>query len=344
MSRMLTEIREQPVVLHRLLQEEAEKVRSIAALIAGRGCRYVVIAARGTSDHAATFAKYALEVYTGLPVALAAPSVITLYGGKLRLADALVIGISQSGEAADVREILGQARESGAVTVTITNEPASAMAREAEHLLLCRAGKETALAATKTYTSELALLGMLAAALSEREDLNSALAGVPAAMEGCLAGEDRIKSAVERYAYMEECVILGRGFNYPTALEAALKLKETSYVQAQGFSAADFLHGPIAVISRGFPAFIIAPSGRSYSQMQEMAAQLQARGAELIVFSDSQELLERGRTGFRLPAVEEFASPFTSIVALQLFACFLAEAKGLDPDKPRGLTKVTVTR
>ncbi|BCV20654.1 SIS domain-containing protein [Moorella sp. Hama-1] len=344
MSRMLTEIREQPGVLRRLLQEEAENIRSLAARIRERQCRYAVIAARGTSDHAATFAKYALEVYTGLPVALAAPSVITLYQGRLSLQDALVIGISQSGEAADVGEILRQGRESGAVVVTITNEPESTMAREADHLLLCRAGKETALAATKTYTSELALLGLLVAALAGRDDLAGALAGVPDALEACLALAPRIKQAVERYAYMGECVVLGRGLNYPTALEAALKLQETSYVQAQGFSAADFLHGPIAIVDRGFPAIIVAPAGRSYQQMQAMAGQLLARGAELIVLSDQREILGLARTGLELPAVDEFASPLTSIVALQLFACFLAEARGLDPDKPRGLRKVTVTR
>ncbi|WP_338825073.1 Glutamine--fructose-6-phosphate aminotransferase [isomerizing] [Moorella humiferrea] len=344
MSRMLDEIMEQPGVLHRLLREEKENVRAIANLIKERQCRYAVIAARGTSDHAATFAKYALEVYTGLPVALAAPSVITLYGGCLQLQDALVIGISQSGEAADVAEILHQGRTSGAVVVTITNEAESTLARQADHLLLCRAGKETALAATKTYTSELALLGMLVAALAGRDDLIAALAGVPEAVEACLALAPRINQVVERYAYMDECVVLGRGLNYPTALEAALKLQETCYVQAQGFSAADFLHGPIAIISHGYPVIIVAPSGRSYMQMQEMAGRLLARGAELIILSDRREILDQARTGLELPAVDEFISPFTGIVAMQLFACFLAEAKGLDPDRPRGLRKVTVTR
>lgn len=344
MSRMLGEIRQQPGILRRLLEAEGDHVRSLASLIKERGCQYVVIAARGTSDHAATYAKYALEAFTGLPVALAAPSVITLYGARLQLGKALVIGISQSGQAADVREILNQARDSGAVTVAVTNQPDSPMAREAGQVLFCRAGEETAIAATKTYTTELALLGMLAAALADREDLRLALQQVPGAIEGCLAAEAQVRQAAERCSSMHDCVVLGRGLNYPTALEVALKLQETAYVRAQGFSAADFLHGPIAMVDRGFPALVVAPSGRTYPQMEEMAQQLLARGAELIVLSDRPEILGSARTRLNLPPVDEFVSPLTSVVEGQLFANFLAEAKGLDPDQPRGLTKVTVTR
>lgn len=344
MSYMLAEIKEQPEILARLCLEAARETEELARRIREEEIEVIVFAARGTSDHAAVFGQYLFSYLTGIPVALATPSLVTIYRRPLRLPKALVIGISQSGAAADVAEYLAAARAAGAVTALITNNPASPMATEVEHLLLCRAGEEKAVAATKTYTAEMALLALVALALSGDRSLARAFAELPEKIRATLALEESIKAGVERYTFMEECLVLARGLNQATALEAALKIQETSLINAKGFSAADFAHGPIALLRRNIPVLLFAPSGAALEGLLAMAATVRARGGELIVFADHEEALAAGRTAFRLPEVAEVFSPFTCIVAAQLFACFLALAKGLDPDRPAGLTKVTVTR
>lgn len=345
MTQMLAEIMEQPRVIGKLLECEYEHIRELVNKVRSRRIRFTVIAARGTSDHAAVFAKYALEAYTGIPVALAAPSVVTLYEARLDLADALVIGISQSGEAADVQAVLDCARESGALTVTITNEEQSSMARQTDNLLLCRAGREKALAATKTYTAELTLLGLFAAQLAGRDDLTAAIEELPAAVECVISARERFEKAVERYTHIDDCLVLGRGLNQSTALEIALKLTETAQVNAKGFSIADFMHGPIVMVRRALPAIVVAPSGRASDQMIEMTRRLSEGGAEVVALSDDERVLELGRTALALPAVRhEIMSPFTAVTAGQLFANYLTVTRGLNPDIVPGLNKVTVTR
>lgn len=341
---MLAEIEEQPEILARIRLEAREEVEELAARVKERGIELVVFAARGTSDHAAIFGQYFLSYLTGLPVALAAPSLVTIYRRPLRLGKALAIGISQSGAAADVAEYLAAARSSGALTALITNNPDSPMAGSVDHLLLCRAGEEKAVAATKTYTAEMALLAMLGLALSGDDALARAFAELPEKVAQTLGLEPAVRNGVERYAFMEECLVLARGLNQATALEAALKIQETSLIGAKGFSAADFAHGPIALVRRNMPALLFAPGGAALEGLLGTAALVRERGGELIVFSDVERALAMGRTAFRLPEVVEIFSPFTCIAAAQLFACFLALAKGLDPDRPAGLTKVTVTR
>lgn len=345
MTQMLAEIMEQPRVIGKLLECEHEHIRVLVNKARLHGVRFAVIAARGTSDNAAVFAKYGLEAYAGIPVALAAPSVITLYEAKLNLADAMVIGISQSGEAADVQAVLDCARESGALTVTITNEEQSTMAKKADNLLLCRAGREKALAATKTYTAELTLLGLFAATLAGRDDLMTAIEELPGTIEKVIAMRDHIEQAVERYAHIDDCIVLGRGLNQSTALEIALKLTETAQVKARGFSAADFMHGPIVMVRRALPTIVVAPSGRAAEQMVELTRRLAGQGAEVIAISDDKRVLELGRTPLSLPAVRhEIMSPFTAITIGQLFANYLTVTRGLNPDIVPGLNKVTVTR
>ena len=344
MSIMLSEIKSQPEIIARLLVEAREEIAALAARVKERRIGLVVLAARGTSDHAAIFGQYLLEYLAGLPVALAAPSIVTLYHRPLRLADALVIGLSQSGEAADVNEYLMAARTAGALTAVITNNPDSTMARQAEHLLLCRAGVEKAVAATKTYTAEMALLGLLGLALSGDATAADAFTALPDLMRATLGLEGEIAAGVERYTHIDECVVLGRGLNQATALETALKIQETSYIGAKGFSAADFLHGPIAMLRENLPVLLFGPSGAAMGGLREVAGKIRDRGGDLVVFADARDLLDLGRTAFPLPAAPEILSPFTCIVAAQLFACFLARTKGFDPDRPRGLSKVTVTR
>ncbi len=340
---MLQEIREQPAAFARMLAEEAGRVDKLAAAARSRGVRMLFLAARGTSDHAAVYLKYLCEIVAGLPAALAAPSVFTLYEGRLHLDHALVLGISQSGKAADVIEVLRRSRDDGQLTGCITNDPGSPMAAAVEHPLCCRAGVERSLPATKTYTTSLGLTALLVAALAEDAALHEALQRIPGWIAEVLDSAAGIAGRTERYRYVEECVVLARGINQCTALETGLKLSETSYLRAHPFSGADFMHGPIAVVDEGYPCLVFAPSGRAHAMMHELVEALCARGAETVIFSDVDETLALATTPFRLPTVPELVSPIVGIVAAQLFAFHLARIKGRDPDHPRGLLKVTHT-
>jgi glutamine---fructose-6-phosphate transaminase (isomerizing) len=340
---MLQEIREQPHALQRVLDHELERVAALAEAARAKDVSMLFLAARGTSDHAAIYAKYLCEIVTGLPAALAAPSVFTLYGARVRLDNALVLGISQSGKAADAIEVLKRAREEGCLTGSITNDRESPMAAMAEHPLYCHAELEKSLPATKTYTTSLALVYALVAHLGARHDLLEELKRAPELVSHALALEEQIADGAERYRYMEECVVLARGINQCSALETALKLSETSYLSAHPFSAADFLHGPIAVVDEGFPCLLFAPAGRGFDTMVEVADELEKRQAELLVISDRRELLERAANPLPMPTAPEYLTPLVGIVVAQLFAYHLARVKGRDPDRPRGLKKVTHT-
>jgi glucosamine--fructose-6-phosphate aminotransferase (isomerizing) len=200
-------------------------------------------------------------------------------------------------------------------------------------------------AATKTFTAQLTALALLSCAFSNDLDRLAALRRVPLAVERVLGGEELIASAVERYRYMEACVVLGRGYNYATAFEIALKLKELNYLIAESYSSADFMHGPIAVVGSGFPAMVIAPSGKMFDTMRGFSLELKSRGAELILISDHHDLLAEAVTALPLPAgLPEWLSPIPAVVPGQLFALHLTLVKGNDPDQPQGLQKVTITR
>jgi glucosamine--fructose-6-phosphate aminotransferase (isomerizing) len=354
MSWMRQEINEQPEAVARALVAEAVQVEKLAAAARDRKIELLFIAARGTSDHAAILAKYLFEIELGLPVCLAAPSVFTLYQAPVRLDRAMVLGISQSGEAADANEIVRQARDRGILTACVTNHDRSTMAQTAEYPLLCHAGEERSLPATKTYTTSLALLYRLAVAMGARPELGAALEGAATAMQVTLNLDAAISGWVERYRYMEECVVLARGVNQATALETALKLTETSYVRAHSWSGADFMHGPIAAVDEGYLCILYLLNGRTHAPMLELMRAVAERGAECLLVSDSDVALEEmekrqsqgvGGRCLRLPApVDEMLTPLVAIVAGQLFAYHLARVKGRDPDAPRGLRKVTVTR
>lgn len=344
MHYMLQEIYEQPLVVERILQAESPRVQRIARRIQRRDPRFVVIAARGSSDNAATYGKYLIEILLGLPASLAAPSAVTLYGSRLRLRGSVVLGISQSGESLDVVEFVRTARRQGALTVAITNQEHSALARSAHEVLLCHAGEERSIAATKTYLGQLTALALLTATWSGRDDLIRALQELPKWLQELLQDGAKIAEQANRYRYMGECIVSARGYNYATAKEAALKLKETCYVLAEALSSADLLHGPIAIIERDFPVFLFAPSGRAYSHLLELTGSLVAKGAEVIVFSDWEEILEKATIAIPVRvSVPEEVSPHVLILPAQLFAYHLALAKGLDPDHPRGLRKITRT-
>jgi glucosamine--fructose-6-phosphate aminotransferase (isomerizing) len=344
-SKMLDEIRQQPGTLAKTLASEVKKIGKFRALMEKRRPSLVVLAARGTSDNAAQFGRYLIELTTGIPVSLAAPSVHTVYGKRLRYENALVVAISQSGESTDTNVVLQQAREDGAITVGITNEPQSAMTKIAEHVFLVRAGREKSVAATKTYTGQLMMLYLLAYALGADFTLAD-LQGIPDLAATALTLEEEVSALAERYAYMRHAVVVGRGLNYANAFEFALKMMETSYVVAERFSSADFLHGPIAMVEPNFPAFLFAPSGPTWTSMHEMLVKLQGLEAETVVITDkgNRAAAKLSPRTVVIPAsIEELYTPIPYIIPAQLFAAALAKEKNLDPDSPRTLSKVTRT-
>jgi len=345
MSHMLNEIHQQPEIVVKLVGEERANAERLAAEIKRGDTRFVVIAARGTSDHAAIYGKYLLEIKNGIPVALADCSVFTLYDAAMRLDDALVIGISQSGEATDVAEYLERSKALGALTLAITNEPGSHLTRIADHTILCHAGKERGVAATKTYTSTLAAFYLISECLIGECSPVDSLSKCADAMRGALGMQDDVFEKAERHRDMTSGYVLARGFNYCTALEIALKLAETSYLGMIGCSAADFLHGPIAAVHEDQACFLIAPPGKTLDGMMEMASRLRDLKAETVVLSSDDGVLSLASTPFRIEAqLPEELSPLLYIVPAQLFAYRLAVVRGYDPDRPHGLSKVTLTR
>jgi len=345
MSHLYDEIHEQPEVIARLISEESDSIARIADQLRQRPIRYILIAARGTSDNAATYGKYLFASALRLPVALAAPSLYTVYHTPPRTGeDALVIAISQSGESPDIVAVVNEARQQRATTLAITNELHSPLAGAAEFAIACHAGKEISVAASKTYTAQLTALALLAAYWSAEEEKKVEIQHLPKAMEKTLALSDVVRERSDRYRYMETCLVLGRGYNYATAFEIALKMKELSYILIEAYSSADFKHGPIAVIEHGFPVILVAPSGEVYPDMLALARELAAKGAELIAISDRREALDMAVTPLQLPVtIPEWLSPVVCIIPGQLLAHDLTLAKGYDPDHPRGLRKVTLT-
>jgi glutamine---fructose-6-phosphate transaminase (isomerizing) len=346
MSKMLEEIREQPEALVRTLRMGLRAAAKLAREIGKKRPKLIVLAARGTSDNAAQFGRYLLEITTGIPVSLAAPSLYTLYDAKIDLKDALIVAISQSGESTDTNLVLERGREQGALTVGITNEPASSLAKLADHLFFVRAGRERSVAATKTYTGQVMSLYLLAYALGAKIRLDD-LRKIPDWTAKALELEEQITARAERYRFMERAIVVGRGLNYANAFEFALKLMETCYVVAERFSTADLLHGPIAMVERSFPMFLFAPAGVTWDGMRDMIERLTALKAETLIFTDlsNRAAIESRARAVVIPAKlsREWYTPIPYIIPAQIFAASLAEWKGIDPDRPRTLSKVTRT-
>jgi glutamine---fructose-6-phosphate transaminase (isomerizing) len=339
---MRSELGESPALLERLLATAPGQVEAVARAVRERDIDLVVIAARGTSDHAALYGQYILGARNELLVAAAAPSLVSLYGAPPRLRNALVIGISQSGRSPDVVAVLAQARLQHAPTVAITNESTSDLAAAAGFVIDLDAGPELAVAATKTYLAEIAVLAMLSAALSGDEASALELGTIPDALRTALAEEDRVAGLARGWAGERECAILARGFHYATAREWALKLKELAYLLADPYSGADFQHGPIALVHPGFPILAVATTGPALEGMTELLERVRDAGARLLVMSDVPATRALG-DGVALPAVPEWLSPLVAIIPAQLFAYHLARARGLDTEAPRNISKVTLT-
>ena len=344
-SHLYQEIYEQPQVLRQVLEKESEDIQRLADAIQDRNIRHVVLAARGTSDNAGRYAKYLLGMANGLVVALATPSAFTIYKRPPQLADSLVLGISQSGKSPDIVAVLAEARRQGALTAAITNVHESDLSHQADFVIDLHAGQELSVAATKTYTSELMAIALLSASLASDASMLQALRQMPETVASTLTINEQVVEVAQRFRYMRECVVIGRGYNYATAFEIALKLKELTYTIVEPYSSADFLHGPLAVIEHGFPALTVLPSGKMLPEMKQFMGTLKDRGAEVIAISDDRETLGMAQIPLELPVtVPEWLSPITAVIPGQLLAMHLAYIRNYDPDKPRGLHKVTETR
>ncbi|HKY27753.1 MAG TPA: SIS domain-containing protein [Pyrinomonadaceae bacterium] len=340
---MLQEIAEQPAALARTVEAERAKISRLGKFLSQRGINLVVLVARGSSDNAALFGRYLLEIKTGIPVSLSAPSVHTLYKRKLRLDHALVIGVSQSGEGEDINLVLENARACGAYTVGITNEPSSSMARLVDETLVMHGGQERSVAATKTFTGQMMLFYMLAAELADDSSTFSYEA-IPEFAARALEQKAAILELVQRYVFMENCVVVGRGLAYANAYELALKLMETCYVVAERFSSADFLHGPVAMVERHFPVILFAPPGVMLAGVKDLIKRLKELHADTLCITADIDAAGACTRAIILPKeIDEFLAPIPYMIPGQLFAALLAEAKGLDPDAPRSLSKVTRT-
>jgi glucosamine--fructose-6-phosphate aminotransferase (isomerizing) len=348
---MASDIGEQPEVYARLLEaRQADAVARVAAAIAARPPRHVVLTARGTSDHAALYAAYLFEIRLGLPAGLASPSAITVFGARPDFSRALVIGVSQSGGSPDLCAVLAAARDSGGLTLAITNTPDSPLVSAAELAIDLGAGPERAVAATKTYTAELLTLLMLVEGVRAGDGRvptgeRAALDRLPDLAARVLADPTAVQLA-PRYRFAARMVTTGRGYGYPTAREAALKLMETSYLAALAFSGADLLHGPLAMTDPDVPVLAVAGAGPGGAAMREVLARLGERRADVVVVGPAGVPPEVPGAGLRIPvpAVDERYAPLLDILPLQRLALALALARGEDPDAPRGLHKVTTTR
>jgi len=305
MSLMLEEIAEQPAVLERTIAAERGKLTRLGDFFRQKDIDLIVLVARGSSDNAALFGRYLLEVTTG------------------------------------INQVLESAKGSDAYTLAITNEADSSMARLADETLLIHAGREKSVAATKTYTGQMLHFYMLAAAIG---DMRLNFERIPDYAAAALDLRPQIEKLVERYVFMENCVVVGRGMNYGNSYEMALKLMETCYVVAERFSSADFFHGPLAIVERRFPVIMFAPTGVTKSSSIDLLKNLQGLHADCLSITNDDEIAAMSPNTLLLPTyIDEILSPIPFIVPAQLFAALLSEAKGLDPDAPRSLSKVTKT-
>ena len=337
---MAAEIIEQPDVWRRLLTEGREQFDTVTERIAAYGPTMVLFVARGTSDHAALYGKYLTEIVAQRPAGLVSPSTMTAYGARPSLERVLMVGVSQSGGSPDLVQSLEVARQQGALTLAITNQPGSPLARAAELEIDVMAGKERAVAATKSYTAQLLALYLIVDRL--RGGDGSSADELPGLAEQVIMNDTHVGELAQRYRFASRLVTTARGYSYATAREAALKLMETSYVGAQAFSGADLLHGPLAMIDPQVPVLTVVSPGVGGEAMQRCCHGWPRSGPTC-----SRRVTRRGGgrlgRGRAAGGRQEELSPLLEIIPFQQLALHLALARGGDPDAPRGLKKVTET-
>lgn len=345
MSLLFDEICEQPSVLSRLTQKNEKTAKQIADEYRKRDLKGVYFAARGTSDHASIYAQYLFGIVAGIPCALGVPSIITKYEAKIDFGPQMIIGVSQSGKAADVLAVLKQANEQGCVTVAVTNNENSPMAKEAKYHLFCSAGDEVSIAATKTFTSQMFLLALLCAEISGSKELSDQLFAVSADAVSLLKyAPSALEAKLLRYRYLTNAFILGRGLEYPIALEGALKILETNGIKMKGAAISDFYHGPIAQIKEGDLVIVVSGVGKTSDDDRAMIARLHEIGAEVFVITNDEELYKSEKLGILTPLSGCYTAPFMFAICVQLFAYELTVIREIDPNESKVLKKITITK
>jgi len=344
-SHLETELAEQPEALARLLERQLPYAERIAPMFRAPEVQYILIASRGSSGNAARYAQYLLGRANRVPVMFATPSLYTIYEQPPRLEGAVVVGISQSGASPDVASVLAEGRRQGRPTIALTNDPTSALAQQADALLPLDAGEERAVAATKTYLNSLGAIALLFTAIGDDITARAELQAMPEILEQQIALSFETAPPLDEYRDAVGATVVGRGVNYCTAFEIALKIRELSGLVVEAYSPADLMHGPIAAIQPDWPVIVVAPTGPARPSVEELALPLRERRARLIAVSDVDAVLRRAHTKLPLvPRVPEWLSPLTAVIPGQLTAMRLAQLRGLDIDNPQGLHKVTLTR
>lgn len=339
LTRMAQEIAEIPAAAARFLTDNAARLADIGAALRGRDPALVATVARGSSDHAASYLKYAVEIAAGVPVASLGPSVASVYGRPLRLGGAACIAISQSGASPDILAMMQAARAAGALGIAVTNTPAAPLAGAADHTLPLLAGVESSVAATKTLVASVLAGLALLAAWQDDAALRAALAALPETLERARAQD--WSALGDRLLTANSAFVLGRGPGHAIAAEMALKLKETCALHAEAYSAAEVLHGPAAIVRAGFPVLALAVQDAARESVLATVERLAGQGADVFV------------TGFDVPGARRLplppplhplVDPLVAVVAFYGMVEGLARRRGHDPDAPFALNKVTLTR
>lgn len=342
---MWKEINEQKTAIPNCISKNKEILKQISKNFNEKKPTSIIIAARGTSDHVAHFAKYLFETHCGIPVSLAAPSITTLYQAKINFSNSLVIGISQSGSAQDVLEVLQSAKSQGAITIGITNTEDSVVAKESQYHLFCNAGKENSVAATKTFLTQLYLATALVKEISGSKQLDIAINNLDNTIETALSLCQSAIEASQTFRFSNEIFVLARGFGYPISMECALKIQETTYTRARCYSVSDFHHGPFAMVSSEIPIILLSLDKRVEKDSLEMIEKLKNENAFILSITTSKKVSDLSDKSILLPEdMDEISACFASAIIGQTFACSLAILKSNNPDSPRGLKKVTITR
>lgn len=340
------EIRQQPEVLAGIKEKNSSVIDEIVNKAKSLGVKSIYFAARGTSDHACIYAQYLFGILAGIPCMLGTPSVFTKYGAHVDLSGMLVVGVSQSGKAEDVIEVVKSASKDGAVTVAVTNVENSPLAECADYALYCNAGHEASIAATKTFTSQMMVLALLAARFANSKEFEAELDNISSSASVFLdTMSEKIEMLADKYKDMPGAVLLGRGVSYPIALEGALKVLETNKLKMKGYPISDFHHGPIAQLHAGDVSFVFAPAGKCVDDAEEIIEKLKGVSSDIIVITDDESLKFNGCTTVVLPNTgSELTAPFMQAMFMQMFACKMTIVRGIDPDVAGVINKITITK
>lgn len=341
---MQQELYSEPEVVQRALQENAATIDAIVRAVREKHIKNITVIGRGSSDNAGLCFKYVTEILTGIPVGTAHPSVVTMYGAKVNYSDHMVVAISQSGRSIDTVAVVDNARKSGALTVAVTNDATSPLAGKAQYHLDLKAGDGVAVAATKTFAAELAVLYRLAVCLADKPKYLQELDGIPDTLRQVIDMVPSIRRMAKAVCREKEFVVLSRGIMQGIGKELAMKFNECCYSFSQFYSITDFMHGPFALLEEGVNVVLLAPESECSENYYDIATRANLLGANLYIFSDSNRVLDFAAEGMKMPQTDFITSAFVYGMTVHLFAMFVAVEKGLDPDFPRNLKRVTITK